>query len=210
MSNFGSCFDFHRTLVGYKTRYFVSIIYHLIMFAWTSLVKIVMEPTFKEKKIDKHAKDILFRSTCGSTLLHFSIIGGNIETIQYLIKKGLSPTRTNFDGETPLHWACKEATPGIVSFLIQQGANVSAEDCEGNTPLHWAVEYNNLEIAKELIQAGAILDKKNIDNITPLKVAKLNGAMECISLLKSLLSPRKSKVRRTFSSSIFTPNKIAA
>ena len=165
-------------------------IFIIPMSKWPALVKYSLQSSFEQKKMESHIDSITYRSIYGSTVLHFSVIGGNVATMQYLIDRGCRPNIANADGETALHWACKESSLEVVTLLLANGADYNVQDDFGNTPIHWAVEYDRGDIVHALVTTGASLKVKNMKNQTPLVVARVNNAKQCKNVIKSL-SPRK-------------------
>ena len=156
------------------------------MTKWTPLIKVAISPSFNESVMnDFSSESDDFTSACGSTTLHFSIIGGNTQTVQYLLGRGCNPNKANNNWETPLHWACKAGNLQIVQLLLSHGAKCDVVDVDDNTPLHWAVEYDHVDIAKELIQGGVSTTCVNDAKYTPMEIAILNRSTKCIELLQS-------------------------
>ena len=166
--------------------------------AWPNLFKAVMSDDFDRKLCDKYLKDLYKTTKHHTSVLHFAIIGGNIETIQYLIDNNADLNARNIYGETPLHWCCKEGTIEVAKLLIHHGANYTRADFDGNTPLHWAVEYNQHEIVSYLLSKGVSCNEANTDLQTPMEIAVLNSSAECVTILNSYitksLSPRNGKI----------------
>merc|ERR1719359_1916638 len=108
------------------------------MQSWSELHKYAASGEYDPIKIQKLSSGLNKKSVYGSSVLHFSILGGNIDTITYILNNSELINETNFFGESCLHWACKEGTPEIVDLLINYGADLNVIDSDGNTPIMWA------------------------------------------------------------------------
>ncbi len=114
------------------------------------------------------------------------------ELSKLLIEKGANVNRSNIDGRTCLHVACKSKNEKIASLLIEKGASVTQPDKNGNTALHVAVLDNNYKMAKLLIEKGADVFAGNKEGKTPLSLP-----MENISVsteLNNLLSSKANEI----------------
>lgn len=58
---------------------------------------------------------------------------GDVEGVDALLAKGLSPDATDFDSRTALHLAACEGHLDVVQFLINKGADVNRADRWGST-----------------------------------------------------------------------------
>ena len=59
-------------------------------------------------------------------------------SLRAIIDNGASLSRTDRDGMTLLHYACREGHLAAVQMLVNEGAPLEAQDREGRTPLHLA------------------------------------------------------------------------
>jgi uncharacterized protein len=80
------------------------------------------------------------RDKYGYTPLHWACRRGEIDTAEFILKKGGSINEATIGGLiTPLHCACFEGHKGLAVFLIDEGASIEAKNAEGYTPLElWA------------------------------------------------------------------------
>ena len=158
------------------------------MSSWPYLFKQVLRNNFEYQMFEKHQKD-MYKTTCqNSTILHFAVLGDNIDLIQYIIDKGVDiDSRNNFE-ESPIHWCCKEGNLKILKLLIDNGADYNAKDFDGNTPLHWAVEYDQEEMVSYLLSLGVLYDEPNIKQKTPMELAILNSSLKSMSILNAHLT----------------------
>eukprot|EP01135_Chromosphaera_perkinsii_P003339 Nk52_evm39s240 gene=Nk52_evmTU39s240 len=94
----------------------------------------------------------------GSTPLHYSCAGGNVQISRLLLSKGRSKVNIkNLYGDTPLHNACKWNNSVLVSMLIAFGASPLVVNNLGKTPIDYAKTDS---ISDTLISAGEALKLK--------------------------------------------------
>ncbi|KAJ7553359.1 hypothetical protein O6H91_06G095000 [Diphasiastrum complanatum] len=86
-----------------------------------------------------------------------AVFRGDLQQVKSLIKAGAHPTRTDYDGRTPLHLAASRGYEDMVLCLIQEGANVNSIDNFGNTPLMEAVKCGYDNIISLLVERGGLL-----------------------------------------------------
>ena len=74
----------------------------------------------------------------GHSCLDWASSCGNINIIEYLIRKGMNPQRVNQVGRGPLYWAVNNGFPDAVRFLSKAGCNPFVPDHRGTTPMSMA------------------------------------------------------------------------
>jgi hypothetical protein len=52
----------------------------------------------------------------------------------------------NYNGNTPLHWACYDDDSDIVGALLLAGADETITNDWGLTPVQWAVEWGRVKV----------------------------------------------------------------
>lgn len=120
----------------------------------------------------------------GSSPLHFAVQFGQMETVEVLLRAGISrDARTKVD-RTPLHIAAQEGHLMIVELLLSSGADIEAKDMLRMTPLHWAVEKGHIDITQLLLSRGATTNTENKFEKTPLDIAISNGRADIAGLLQ--------------------------
>ncbi|KAK7477797.1 hypothetical protein BaRGS_00030980 [Batillaria attramentaria] len=146
-----------------------------------------------------------------STLLHEAVSMSSAELVEMLIRAGADANRTNQDGRTALHLACRGGHVDIVRSLIAAGTNdgktclhvgsLGADmkmwfDCwsslmqtstslisEGCTALYWAARSSYLPILKMLVASGAKVNYRVKSKWTPLHMALHLGHMTVVKYL---------------------------
>ena len=162
------------------------------MSTWPYLFKQVINNNFDKELYEKFKED-LFKTTCHNTsILHFAVIIGNIEIIEYILDNGVDINSQNVFEETPLHWCCKEGNLQIAKLLINNGANYNSLDFDGNSPLHWAAEYDQYEIVSYLLSLGVQVEEVNITEETPMELAIINSCSKTISILNAHITSSTS------------------
>lgn len=125
----------------------------------------------------------------GASPLHFAAQNGHSDTIEVLLRAGVSrDTRTKVD-RTPLHVAAQEGHVEIVNLLVTHGADIEAKDLLRMTPLHWAVERGYTDIVESLLNHGADVEAENKFDKTAFDIAYESGHSDIVPILQvSLLS----------------------
>ena len=124
----------------------------------------------------------LTQGTLNSTL-HFAAIGSSSVVLKYLLSNvpSILINQSNFEGETPLHWACQAGILENVKLLLSYGASYQKVDSNGNTPLHFAVNSGNVKLIKYLSKNMKNLkNKKNYYGEAPIDVACTEGEYKIV------------------------------
>jgi ankyrin repeat protein len=101
-------------------------------------------------------KKLFFATQNGYNLLHLAIYSKNIETIIYLLNRGLDIDSVDNNSNTALTIASKfKDNEEIVSLLIRRYATLDHKNAQSHTPLCIALQHGNAKIAKILIKNGA-------------------------------------------------------
>ena len=139
---------------------------------------------FQRDSLDQLLSDLNSLSLYESTPLHYAVLGGNEETVRYLVGKGAHMNARNIFQESSLHWACKVGDPSVVRFLLRHNATVTL-DSESNTPMHWAAEYDHAEVIFELLQNGdGSSGVKNGYGQTPPQIAEENKSKRALEAIR--------------------------
>ena len=86
-----------------------------------------------------------------------------VETVRFLLEKGVSPASKDHRDWTALHWAGYFAYPEIVDLLLARKAPLEARNEFGGTVLdqtlwataHEGIREQHLEVVQQLVDAGA-------------------------------------------------------
>ncbi|XP_052188772.1 potassium channel SKOR-like [Diospyros lotus] len=82
---------------------------------------------------------------------------GDLHQLKSLIRAGADPTKTDYDGRTPLHLAASRGYEDVTLFLVQEGVDINITDKFGNIPLLEALKNGHDRVASALVKQGASL-----------------------------------------------------
>lgn len=113
------------------------------------------------------------RPQFGSSILWNVLSNNQLDTLQFIIDRGLDVNSRDFQFETELFIASDCGATDKVKILIQcKGIKVNISDQRGKSPLLIACQKGYLEIVKLLVECEEIdLDKLDDQSQTPLHVA---------------------------------------
>ncbi|XP_044738962.1 uncharacterized protein LOC123300452 [Chrysoperla carnea] len=118
-----------------------------------------------------------------SDILHILSHEGRIDEITKISLVEKLINEINWEGCTPLHYACAQNHTQVAEYLISLGADVNCQDKNLSTALHWAVYNNNIELVKVLIERNADVQIQDSNGIQPIHLAALKGHIEIINIL---------------------------
>lgn len=84
------------------------------------------------------------RDAFGNTPLHYACKRGDIEVIEFLLKKGADPNVENNEGKTPLFYLNPKAVSAI-KMMLDYGANPRVEDKHGKTLLDYFLDEQKID-----------------------------------------------------------------
>ena len=97
------------------------------------------------------------RGVHGLPLLHFAIVGGNLELLGLLLERGAA---VNPYGApvSPLHTAVAMKPLSVVRMLLEAGADANAPDSMGASPLDWGIDLHGAgaEVTELLVRSGGV------------------------------------------------------
>lgn len=107
----------------------------------------------------KHGADVNAQGGYWGSALHAAAASAfseeKIGIMKLLLDHGAKINQKGYNGETPLHIACREGTLEAVRFLVDRGANVNAEGGPFGTSILAAVASRDKSIIAFLMDKGA-------------------------------------------------------
>lgn len=123
----------------------------------------------------------------GYAPLYVAVTNGDINIVDYLVRKKASLNTPAKDGTTPLYASINH--PAILKYLLERpDIDLNARDREGQTALHKAVLAGNNEAVRLLIEKGADYRVSDTKGKLPLDYAIEQGKREIVSLLPQMSS----------------------
>ncbi len=116
--------------------------------------------------------------------------GGEIATVDNLLKKGANIEERDRYGYTPLMYAVYYDRYEAAKFLIEKHADVNARDASGEFPLLIAVANDNAAMVKLLLDNGADVNARNASGMIPLHYAAIHAKPEKNNNVTALLLER--------------------
>eukprot|EP01041_Mallomonas_annulata_P012445 gene12445-26184_t len=86
------------------------------------------------------------RDNDGRNVLDWAAYVGDVNCIELLIRRGISPVAVSIFNRGALYWSVKNGHVAATRFLIQIGCDVHQKDVHGQNPLHLA--YSNYHSTK--------------------------------------------------------------
>lgn len=130
--------------------------------------------------------DINITDSKGRTLLHYAVIGNAVETILWLIKKGINVNAADDSGETALFECVRRSNDDIAKILIANYANPNIANRRYELPIHIAAHRGDWRIIQLLVEAQTIITKKAVDDKQLIHYAVLGGQVELVPKLIEL------------------------
>jgi ankyrin repeat protein len=132
------------------------------------------------------AVEPVFNSYIRESPLATAIQAGNLEIVDFLIKKGADVNRLHSQQRTPIFLAAW-GDPRILERLIVAGADINKKDEFGYTPLHIAVASRIPENIRLLLSLGADVEARSIGGAIPLILA-VNSFMAEPEIVRAVLA----------------------
>lgn len=140
--------------------------------------------------IEEEGVDLGITDPEGRNLLFYAAYARDFETAGWLVRKGVSPSIRDREGNTVIHAlfeSSKPVPPNMVRFFIKNGADINARGTGGNTVLSQAARrdegYDTLRL---LVELGAEINISNDNEVTPYGIALQLGKTKNAEYLKSL------------------------
>ncbi|XP_064595895.1 ankyrin-3-like [Liolophura sinensis] len=115
--------------------------------------------------------------------LRKAVMNGDIESVHLLVKKVVSLTTEDQEGETAVHWAVRKNNVDIVRQIVDLGGDINIQNKDGKTPLLLALRASNLDLVRLLVERGAGVNVQNEEAETALFWALRADDMDLVRLL---------------------------
>lgn len=92
----------------------------------------------------------------------------------------------DFEGCTPLHYACRQGIPCSVNNLLCYNVSIYSKSKDKKSPLHFAASYGRINTCQRLLQDISdtrLLNEGDLHGMTPLHLAAKNGHDKVVQLL---------------------------
>ncbi|KAA0708464.1 Ankyrin repeat and EF-hand domain-containing protein 1 [Triplophysa tibetana] len=108
----------------------------------------------------------------GQTALMEAIIGGAMELVRAILKKGGNVNAVDKKGFHAAHFASERGFIEIIKVLSAYAADLGAVTKDGDTPLHFAASGGYTDCCRFLAQRGCNPKLKNQEGLLPRQIAK--------------------------------------
>lgn len=124
--------------------------------------------------LEKDAELIDSTNSSGDALIHEVAKRGDVQLLEFLIRKGVNVNTRGWNGSTPLHQVAGSHSGAtlMMEALIDARADLDAIDFDGRTPLHYAAQWGLQKAVRLLLDHGAHPSIKSKDGLTPLDESK--------------------------------------
>ncbi|PNH01094.1 Ankyrin repeat, PH and SEC7 domain containing protein secG [Tetrabaena socialis] len=122
----------------------------------------------------------------GMMPLHVACENGELEAVEFLVKKRVDVDAGDHFKVTALHLAAIEDHADIADVLLKARADPKPADVEGDLPIHWAATKGHSQVIELLARKNSPVDTPNKKGWTPLHRAAYNGRKEAVVTLVKL------------------------
>lgn len=157
------------------------------------IVESLKSTTFKESKLNSMIEHININTKNQDlqNFLHTIIPENRIESVKWLIKKGINVNTTDNIGQTPIMLAAKYGYTDSVDALLKADANVEFEDHNGYTAIEFAILNNHYKSYKKIKEYIKNISRRNKNNLTLLHLAI---KAENIKIIEDLLNDKNFEI----------------
>ena len=145
----------------------------------------------KPKEFEENFPDVFLQFPAAYFLLERGIVHLQLETVKFLISKGLSVKCVGGKQRTLLHLASmvkgldtenRGKMLNIIIYLKEQGADINAKDAYNRLPLHYAAQIGYIEIVAEFT-AKSLCSMKDCIGKTPIDLAANDETRDFLTMI---------------------------
>ena len=145
--------------------------------------------------IDNNIFDVCMADDDGWTALHFSVINGGYELVNYFLAIGTYVNLKTNDGKNCLHISALYGHLDLSkTFIDKHNFNVHAADNDGWRAIHFSARSGCYELVQYFVNMEANIHQKTNDGKNCLHIAALSGHL---SLCKTLIEKHNFDVNLT-------------
>lgn len=157
----------------------------------TQAASLTLASSWASKKAEARARLASLGLTANSATLYRAVDNGSVNTVDLLLKAGVSPNSQNARGWTALMFAARGSSLDIVELLLARGAQPNMRNETGATALIIAARENHAAIAQALLRRGATVNATDRQGRTALMhAAEMGHAVTARTLLNNGANPR--------------------
>ena len=146
--------------------------------------------------INKHKFDVKMVDNNGRTALHYSVMSGSYQLIEYLADLGTDITLESKNGKNCLHVAAEHGHLSLWEILINKhNFDVQKADNNGWTALHLSARNGIYQSIEYLVDLGTDISLETNDGRNCLHVAAEFGHL---SLCETLINKHKFDVQKAY------------
>lgn len=90
----------------------------------------------------------------------------------------------DFEGNTPLHYACWNGSVDICAALLKAGATVDVQDQAGRTPLYYSVQHKHPDIVQFLLENHSDPTIQTCTGVTPESLANQENIIGIVEIFQ--------------------------
>ncbi len=114
-----------------------------------------------------------------------AVKSGHLHMLQRLFTQGANANVQNVRGKSPLWVAASRGHLDIVAYLVQRpNVDVNSRSSSGRPPIFWPSADGDISIVKVLVAASAVTDIQDVNGETAILIAKENGHLQIVNILK--------------------------
>lgn len=123
------------------------------------------------KLLQEHPNALSVGTETGERPLHLAAYSGNLEAVEFLVKRGADVFARNDFEDTCLHFAAWGGSEAVVEYFVRAGIPIDVEDDGGQTPVFWAAAGGHVHLVDWFAARGIDVTVPSRGGWTPLHAA---------------------------------------